>query len=34
MKKVFLDNLPKWESGKYKGRINWKESIGHKVKFI
>lgn len=33
MKKVFLDDLPRWESGKNKGQINWKESIGYKVKF-
>ena len=29
MRKVFLDDLPK--IGKY---INWKESVGYKVKFI
>lgn len=34
MKKVFLDELPKWESGKNKGCINWKESIGYKIHFI
>ena len=34
MRKVFLDELPKWEYGTNKGRINWKESIGHKVNFI
>jgi predicted RNA-binding Zn-ribbon protein involved in translation (DUF1610 family) len=36
MKKVFLDELPRWEKegkGK-KGTINWKASIGYKVKFI
>lgn len=34
MRKVFLDELPKWDSGKNKGGINWKLSIGKKVKFI
>lgn len=29
MKKVFLDNLPK-----YGINVNWKESVSHKVKFI
>lgn len=33
MNKVYLDDLPKKESGKNKGCIDWKESIGHKVKF-
>jgi len=32
---VFLDDLPRWdEDSKYKGKINWKESVGQKVKFI
>jgi predicted transcriptional regulator/ribosomal protein S27E len=30
MKKVFLDNLPRWGSN----GINWKESVGRKVDFI
>ena len=30
MKKVFLEELPRLKNG----RINWRESIGHKVKFI
>ena len=34
MKKVFLDDLPRWEIGNNKGQINWKECIGEKVKFI
>lgn len=35
MRKVFLDNLPRWEeSSRYKGKIKWKESVGYKVKFI
>lgn len=34
MRKVFLENLPKWENGISKGKINWKETVGHKVKFI
>ena len=34
MKKVFLDDLPRWKDGRYKGKINWKESVGYKVKII
>ena len=36
MRKVFLDDLPRWgKGGKAKeGTINWNESIGRKVKFI
>ncbi len=34
MRKVFIDDLPKWENGLNKGRINWGECIGYKVKFI
>lgn len=34
MKKVYLDNLPKWEIGPYRGKINWQCSVGYKVKFI
>lgn len=36
MKRMFLDNLPKWgKSGKgNEGKIDWKKSIGFSVKFI
>lgn len=34
LKKVFLDSLPRWGDGRYKGKINWKECIGHKIEFI
>lgn len=34
MRKVFLDDLPRWNSGGNKGKINWKETIGYKVPFI
>lgn len=34
MRKVFLDDLPRWESGGHRGKINWKESVGYKIKFI
>ena len=30
--KIYLDNLPRWESGYNKGKINWKDSIGYTVK--
>lgn len=33
-KEIFLDNLPRWKTGSYKGKINWNESIGYKVHFI
>ena len=33
MKKVFLDDLPRKKYGENE-RINWKESIGYKIKFI
>lgn len=33
MRKVFLDKLPIWKKGKNKGGINWRESIGYKVRF-
>ena len=33
MRKVFLDDLPRWESGGNKGKINWNESVGFKVPF-
>jgi len=34
MKKVFTEKLPKYTEGQYANKINWKESIGHKVKFV
>lgn len=34
MNKLFIDNLPKWESGTNKGKVNWSESVGYKMKFI
>lgn len=37
MKKVFLDDLPRWESGEGSGNIgtiNWAKSVGRKVKFV
>ena len=34
MKKVFSEELPKYINGRYKGKINWKESIGYKIRFI
>lgn len=34
MKKVFLENLPRFESGGHKGQVNWMESIGKEVNFI
>lgn len=34
MRKIFLDNLPRWEKGGHKGRVKWKETPGHSVKFI
>lgn len=34
MKKVFIENLPKWSFGPHKDRVNWKESVGGIVKFI
>lgn len=30
---IDLSDLPRWESGSYKGKINWKESVGYKCKF-
>ena len=30
--KMYLDNLPRWESGANKGQINWKNSVGYMVK--
>lgn len=34
MRKVFLEDLPKWEDGQYKGKIKWKDCVGYKVRFI
>ena len=34
MRKVFLEDLPKWENGANKNRTNWKESIGYRIRFI
>lgn len=35
MRKVFLDDLPKWDKdSRYAGKIKWKGSVGRKVKFI
>lgn len=34
MRKVFLDELPRWEDGVNKGKINWSECVGYKVPFI
>lgn len=33
-KKIFLDNLPRWENGTNIGKINWKASIGFKIHCI
>ena len=34
MRKIFLSELPRYKDGRYKGKINWKESIGFKLNFI
>ena len=34
MRKVFLDDLPKYNKGKRQGKIIWKESIGYEINFI
>ena len=37
IRKVFLDNLPRWKKGEGNGKIgtiNWKNSVGYKVNFI
>ena len=34
LKKVFLEDLPRWKNGKNRGNINWEKSIGYEVKFI
>lgn len=33
MRKVFLDELPRWEKGGNKGKINWSECVGLKIPF-
>lgn len=33
-KQIFLENLPKYKEGTYKGKINWKECVGILVPFI
>lgn len=33
MRKINIDSLPKHESGKNKGSIDWKKSIGHSLNF-
>lgn len=34
MRKIFLDGLPRWGKGVNKGKVIWRKSIGHKIKFI
>lgn len=34
MRKVFLEELPKWKTGGNKGKINWRESIGYMIRFV
>ncbi|OSA92826.1 UNVERIFIED_ORG: hypothetical protein B2H93_13445 [Clostridium botulinum] len=34
IRKVFLDELPKWINGTNRGKINWEESVGYKMHFI
>lgn len=34
MKKVFLENLPRFSNGKNKNRINWRKSVNMEVNFI
>ena len=34
MRKVFLDDLPRWGKGINNGNINWKNSIGFNINFI
>jgi hypothetical protein len=33
MKEIYLDSLPKWEEGRYKGKIKWVDCIGSIVNF-
>ena len=34
IRKVFINELPKWDNGANKNKINWEECVGHKVNFI
>lgn len=34
MRKVFLDDLPRYKEGRLKGNINWKITIGINIKFV
>ncbi|WP_133014901.1 hypothetical protein [Clostridium cuniculi] len=34
MRKVFLDDLPRWGSGTNKGKIKWSDSVGCEIPFI
>lgn len=34
MRKVFLDDLPRWGKGSHEGKINWEKCAGYKVNFI
>ena len=34
MKKIFTNNLPKWECGINKGKIKWSDTVGYDLKFI
>lgn len=34
MKKVFVEDLPVYTEGRYKGKINWRATVGLKVRFI
>lgn len=34
MRKVFLDDLPRYMEGRYKGKIDWKNSVGYKIPFV
>jgi len=31
---IYSDKLPRYTEGRYRNKINWKESIGCKVQFI
>jgi hypothetical protein len=33
LRKVFLDDIPRWDSGSHKGKINWLNSKGYNIKF-